>query len=53
MLGHEGSDEEMRHAVRVGVLGRHADITVWVLTQKYNSVLTDLRKQTRWVALFH
>ena len=32
--------------------GRHADISVWVLTQKYNSVLTDLREQTRWVALF-
>ena len=33
--------------------GRLADISVWVLTQKYNSVLTDLRGQTRWVALFH
>ena len=27
---------------------RHADISVWVLTQKYKSVLTDLREQTRW-----
>lgn len=33
--------------------GRHADQSVWVLTQKYNSVLKDLREQTRWVALFH
>ena len=33
--------------------GSHADISVWVLTQKYNSVLKDLREQTRWVALFH
>ena len=33
--------------------GRHADISVWVLTQKYNSVLKDLRERTRWVALFH
>ena len=33
--------------------GRHADISVWDLTQKYNSVLKDLREQTRWVALFH
>ena len=33
--------------------GRHADISVWVLTQKYNSVLKDLREQTRWVCLFH
>lgn len=33
--------------------GRHAGQSVWVLTQKYNSVLKDLREQTRWVALFH
>ena len=33
--------------------GRHADKKIWVLTQKYNSVLKDLREQTRWVALFH
>ena len=33
--------------------GCHADISVWVLTQKYNSVLKDLREQMRWVALFH
>ena len=33
--------------------GRHAEQSTWVLTQKYNSVLKDLREQTRWVALFH
>jgi len=33
--------------------GRHANHSVWVLTQKFNSVLKDLREQTRWVALFH
>ena len=33
--------------------GRHAKQSVWVITQKYNSVLKDLREQTRWVALFH
>ena len=33
--------------------GRHAQQSVWVLTQKYNSVLKDLREQTKWVALFH
>ena len=27
--------------------GRHAEQSVWVLTPKYNSVLKDLRKQTR------
>ena len=33
--------------------GRHAEQSVWVLTQKYNSVLKDFREQTRWVCLFH
>ena len=33
--------------------GRHAEQSVWVLTQKYNSALKDLREQTRWVCLFH
>ena len=33
--------------------GRHAEQSVWVSTQKYNSVLKDLREQTRWLALFH
>lgn len=33
--------------------GRHASQSMWVLTQKYNSVLTDVREQTKWVALFH
>ena len=33
--------------------GRHASQSVWVLTQKYNAVLKDLREQTKWVALFH
>ena len=31
---------------------RHADQSDWVLTHKYNSVLKDLREQTRWLALF-
>ena len=33
--------------------GRHAEQSGWVLTQKYNSVLKDLRDQTHWVCLFH
>lgn len=33
--------------------GRHAEQSVWVLTQNYNSVLKDLREQTRWVVMFH
>ena len=33
--------------------GRHAKQSVWVLTQKYNFVLKDLREQTRCICLFH
>ena len=33
--------------------GRHAEQSIWVLTQKYNSILTDLREQVKWVALFY
>ena len=33
--------------------GRHAEQSVWVLTQKYSSVLKDLCEQTHWVCLFH
>ena len=33
--------------------GRHAEQSVWVLTQKNNTVLKDLREQTCWVCLFH
>ena len=33
--------------------GRHTGTSFWVLTQKYNAVLKDLRGQTRWVAMFH
>jgi len=33
--------------------GCHAKQSLWVLVQKYNAVCKDLRKQTKWVALFH
>ena len=33
--------------------GRHAQQSIWVCSQRYNSVLKDLREQTQWVALFH
>jgi hypothetical protein len=31
---------------------RHAEHSVWILTQSYTAVLKDFRRQTRWVALF-
>ena len=33
--------------------GRHADQSVWVISQRYNSVLKDLREQTKWLCMFY
>jgi hypothetical protein len=33
--------------------GRHYGCSMWILTQKYNSVLTDFREQIKWIALFY
>ena len=31
--------------------GRHLNCSLWILTQKYNSILTDVREQIKWMAL--
>ena len=46
-------NEEKRHVVNACFLGPPCKAICLVLTQKYNSVLKDLREQTRWVCLFH
>ena len=33
--------------------GRHADQSVWVISQRYISVLKDLCEQTKWVCMFY
>lgn len=33
--------------------GRHANQYLWLLTQKYNAVSTDVREQTKWVVLYY
>ena len=33
--------------------GRHAEQSVCVISQRYNSVLKDLREQTKWVCMFY
>lgn len=33
--------------------GRHAEQSVWFISQRYNSVLKDLREQTKWVCMFY
>lgn len=32
--------------------GRHAGISLWIVTQKYNSVLKDFREQLKFVCMF-
>ena len=31
--------------------GRHLNCSLWILTQKYNSILTDVIEQIKWMAL--
>ncbi|CAC5403550.1 unnamed protein product [Mytilus coruscus] len=33
--------------------GRHAEQSVWVISQRYNSVLKDVREQTKWLCMFY
>ena len=33
--------------------GSHASRSVWVISQRYISVLKDLREQTKWVCIFY
>ena len=32
---------------------RHAEQSMWVILQRYISVLKDLREQTKWVCMFY
>ena len=36
----------------LGFSGRHRSHSLWVLTQKYNSVPKDVREQIKWLYLF-
>ena len=51
--GVKSTHKKERHVVRVGISGRYATQSLWVLVQKYNAVCKDLREQTKCVALFH
>ena len=33
--------------------GRYAEQSVWVISQRYNSVFKDLREQAKWVCMFY
>ena len=44
--------QKKKELSKLAFSGRHTNHSVWILTQKYNSVLTDFREQVRWLALF-
>jgi hypothetical protein len=37
---------------QLAFISRHAGISIWVITQKYNAICKDFRDQLSWVALF-
>ena len=49
----KGMTKKKKMLSELAFSGRHLNCSVWVLTQKYNSVLTDLREQIKWLALFY
>ena len=49
----KGMTKKKQMLSQLAFSGRHLNCSVWVLTQKYNSVLTDVREQIKWMALFY
>ena len=49
----EGEINKKRDALsELAFSGHHRNHSLWVLTQKYNSVSKDIRKQIKWLCLF-
>ena len=49
----EGEMNKKRDALsELAFSGRHRNHSLWVLTQKYNSVSKDVREQIKWLCLF-
>ena len=49
----EGEINKKRDALsELAFSGRHRNHSLWILTQKYNSVLKDVREQIKWLCLF-
>ena len=38
---------------QLALSGRHAEQSVWIISQRYISVLKDLREQAKWVCMFY
>lgn len=49
------SDAQKKRSIlpELAMHGRHTLQSVWVLTQKYNAVVKDVRENTAWVAIFY
>ena len=49
----EGEINKKRDALsELAFSGRHRNHSLWVLTQKYNSISTDIKEQLKWLCLF-
>ena len=49
----EGEINKKRDALsELAFSGRHRNHSLWVLTQKYNSISKDVREQIKWLCLF-
>ena len=49
----EGEITKKRDALsELAFSGRHRNHSLWVLTQKYNSVSKEVREQLKWLRLF-
>ena len=53
MAGDQDITKKRQALTRLAFSGRHRQHSLWVLTQAYTSVLTDVRRQTEWIALFY
>ena len=53
LLSAEGEINKKRDALsELAFSGRHRNHSLWVLTQKYDSVSKDVREQIKWLCLF-
>jgi len=49
----KGMTKKKRMLSELAFSGRHLNCSLWILTQKYNSVLTDVREQIKFLVLFY
>ena len=49
----KGMKRKQHMLSKLAFSGRHLNCSLWVLTQKYNSILTYVGQQIKWLALFY